>query len=231
MNTIEQNVHSIEDQLGKSLREAQRDRVGLRVVVVTKYVSIEQAKEVVSLGYKDLGENRPEGLIAKQEALQDDSIVWHYIGSLQTRKVKKVINRIDYLHSLDRMSLAEEIEKRAEKPVSCFVQVNVAGEDSKSGFSPDEVMDFIRSLAQFERITVIGLMTMAPKNADTQTIRKTFSELKQLRDEVQLLGLSYAPCTELSMGMSQDYPIAIEEGSNFVRIGSAFFKNTTVDED
>ncbi|MER2181038.1 MAG: YggS family pyridoxal phosphate enzyme, partial [Desemzia incerta] len=90
MNTIEQNVHSIEDQLEKSLREAQRDRVGLRVVVVTKYVSIEQAKEVVSLGYKDLGENRPEGLIAKQEALQDDSIVWHYIGSLQTRKVKKV---------------------------------------------------------------------------------------------------------------------------------------------
>ncbi|MER2181824.1 MAG: hypothetical protein ABS899_07195, partial [Desemzia incerta] len=109
---------------------------------------------------------------------------------------------------------------------SVYGTANTSGGGTEGG-----KMDFIRSLAQFEKITVIGLMTMAPKNADTQTIRKTFSELKQLRDEVQLLGLSYAPCTKLSMGMSQDYPIAIEEGSNFVRIGSAFFKNTTVDED
>lgn len=222
MNHIEQNVHNIEDQLKKSLG----DRVDLRVVVVTKYVSIEEAEKVVSLGYTHLGENRPEGLIQKQEALQNKSLVWHYIGSLQTRKVKQIINRIDYLHSLDRMSLAEEIEKRAENPVACFLQVNISEEESKSGFSPSEVMDVVQAMAQFKKIRIVGLMTMAPKDAEEQAIRKTFSDLKKLQEKIALLELDYAPCKEVSMGMSQDYPIAIEEGATFVRIGSAFFKDT-----
>lgn len=222
MNHIEQNVHNIEDQLKKSLG----DRVDLRVVVVTKYVSIEEAEKVVSLGYTHLGENRPEGLIQKQEALQNKSLVWHYIGSLQTRKVKQIINRIDYLHSLDRMSLAEEIEKRAENPVACFLQVNISEEESKSGFSPNEVMDVVQAMAQFKKIRIVGLMTMAPKDAEEQAIRKTFSDLKKLQEKIALLELDYAPCKEVSMGMSQDYPIAIEEGATFVRIGSAFFKDT-----
>lgn len=230
MNHIEQNVHNIEDQLRKSLDSSKRDRVDLRVVVVTKYVSIEEAEKVVSLGYTHLGENRPEGLIQKQEALPQENIVWHYIGSLQTRKVKQVINRIDYLHSLDRMSLAEEIEKRAEKPVSCFLQVNISGEESKSGFSVNEVMDVIESLSQFNKIRIIGLMTMAPKDAKEPMIRKAFSDLKKLQENIGLLDLDYAPCTELSMGMSQDYPLAIEEGATFVRIGSAFFKETEADK-
>ena len=230
MNHIEQNVHNIEDQLRKSLDSSKRDRVDLRVVVVTKYVSNEEAEKVVSLGYTHLGENRPEGLIQKQETLPQENIVWHYIGSLQTRKVKQVINRIDYLHSLDRMSLAEEIEKRADKPVSCFLQVNVSGEESKSGFSENEVMDVIEALSQFNKIRIIGLMTMAPKEAEEQTIRKTFSDLKKLQEKIGLLDLDYAPCTELSMGMSQDYPLAIEEGATFVRIGSAFFKETEADK-
>lgn len=222
MSHIEQNVHNIEDQLKKSLG----DRVDLRVVVVTKYVSIEEAEKVVSLGYTHLGENRPEGLIQKQEALQNKSLVWHYIGSLQTRKVKQIINRIDYLHSLDRMSLAEEIEKRAENPVACFLQVNISEEESKSGFSPNEVMDVVQAMAQFKKIRIVGLMTMAPKDAEEQAIRKTFSDLKKLQEKIALLELDYAPCKEVSMGMSQDYPIAIEEGATFVRIGSAFFKDT-----
>lgn len=230
MNHIEQNVHDIEDQLKKSLDISNRDRVDLRVVVVTKYVSIEEAEKVVSLGYTHLGENRPEGLIQKQEVLQQKEIVWHYIGSLQTRKVKQIINRIDYLHSLDRMSLAEEIEKRAEKPVSCFLQVNVSGEESKSGFSSDEVIETIEALSKFEKIRIVGLMTMAPKLAEEQVIRKTFSDLKKLREKIVSLDLEYAPCAELSMGMSQDYPIAIEEGATFVRIGSAFFDEIEADK-
>lgn len=223
MNHIEQNVHNIEDQLKKSLVSSKRDRVDLRVVVVTKYVSIEEAAKVVSLGYTHLGENRPEGLIQKQEALPQENIVWHYIGSLQTRKVKQVINRIDYLHSLDRMSLAEEIEKRAEKPVSCFLQVNVSDEDSKSGFSSHDVIGVVEALSEFKKIRIVGLMTMAPKDAEEQTIRKVFSDLKKIQEKIVSLDLDYAPCKELSMGMSQDYPLAVEEGATFVRIGSAFF--------
>lgn len=227
MNHIEQNVHNIEDQLKKSLdsSSSKRDRVDLRVVVVTKYVSIEEAEKVVSLGYTHLGENRPEGLIQKQEALPQENIVWHYIGSLQTRKVKQVINRIDYLHSLDRMSLAEEIEKRAEKTVSCFLQVNVSGEESKSGFSIYEVMDVVKELSKFKKIQILGLMTMAPKDLEELQLRKLFSELRNLQKQIVSLDLDYAPCAELSMGMSQDYPVAVEEGASFVRIGSAFFEN------
>ena len=226
MNHIEQNVHNIEDQLKKSLdsSSSKRDRVDLRVVVVTKYVSIAEAEKIVSLGYTHLGENRPEGLIQKQEALPQKNIVWHYIGSLQTRKVKQVINRIDYLHSLDRMSLAEEIEKRAERTVSCFLQVNVSGEESKSGFSIYEVMDVVKELSKFKKIQIVGLMTMAPKDLEELQLRKLFSELRNLQKQIVSLDLEYAPCAELSMGMSQDYPIAVEEGASFVRIGSAFFE-------
>lgn len=224
MNDIELNVRHIEDQLKTSLNNSRRDRVDLRVIVVTKYVSVEQAAKVVSLGYKNLGENRPEGLIEKQEALKDEDIVWHFIGSLQSRKVKEVINRIDYLHSLDRLSLAKEIEKRAEKTIPCFVQVNVSGEDSKSGVSPNDLEDFIISLSAFSKIRVIGLMTMAPIDADETAVRDYFKNLKELQEKVAQMNLEYAPCTELSMGMSQDYPVAIEEGATFIRVGSAFFK-------
>lgn len=223
MNDIELNVRRIEDQLKTSLDNSKRDRVDLRVVAVTKYVSVEDAKKVVSLGYNHLGENRPEGLLEKQEALQNEDVVWHFIGSLQSRKVKKIINRIDYLHSLDRLSLAKEIEKRADKTIPCFVQVNVSGEESKSGISPNELQDFIHSLSEFSKIRVIGLMTMAPKNDDETAIHEFFKKLKELQENVAKMGLDYAPCTELSMGMTQDYPIAIEEGATFVRIGSAFF--------
>ena len=140
---------------------------------------------------------------------------------MQTRKVKQVIHEIDYLHSLDRMSLAQEIEKRADRVLHCFVQVNVSGEQSKHGLSKEEVIPFIKSLAEMSKIKVVGLMTMAPNTDDEQVIRNVFRNLKNLQQEVVALQLPYAPCTELSMGMSNDYEIAIEEGATFVRIGTA----------
>jgi len=125
------------------------------------------------------------------------------------------------LHSLDRMSLAEEIEKRAVNPVKCFVQVNVSGEESKHGLSKEEVIPFIQSLEKFSKIQVVGLMTMAPNTDDKEVIRKVFRGLKELQQEIANLNLPYAPCQELSMGMSNDYEIAIEEGATFIRIGTA----------
>ncbi|HWL27157.1 MAG TPA: YggS family pyridoxal phosphate-dependent enzyme [Ureibacillus sp.] len=190
------------------------------IIAVTKQVTTERAKEALDNNILHLGENRPEGLLAKKEELKDKAI-WHYIGSLQTRKVKQVINEIDYLHSLDRLSLAEEIEKRAEKSVKCFVQANVSGEESKHGLDREEVIPFIQSLAQYTKIQIVGLMTMAPNTEDESVIRKVFSDLKKLQQEVVELKLPHAPCNELSMGMSNDYEIAVEEGATFVRIGTA----------
>jgi PLP dependent protein len=167
-----------------------------------------------------LGENRDEGLLAKFSVLQDKP-VWHYIGSLQTRKVKNIIDKVAYIHSLDRMTLAEELNKRANFPVKCLVQVNASGEESKHGLAPERVIPFIKELHSLPNIVVAGLMTMAPLTDEEQVLRNCFKKLKELKDRVQNLDLANAPCTELSMGMSNDFVIAIEEGATMIRIGTA----------
>jgi uncharacterized pyridoxal phosphate-containing UPF0001 family protein len=126
---------------------------------------------------------------------------------------------------LDSFSLAQEIEKRADKPIKCFVEVNVSGEASKHGFAPSEVADFIQSIAAFEKLQIVGVMTMAPIDADDATLHQLFKNLSELRTSIADMKLSHAPCTELSMGMSRDFPIAIEEGATFVRVGTALFKD------
>lgn len=190
----------------------------VQLIAVTKTLTPEQTLQVAEAGLLQLGENRPEGLISKLSLLPD-STVWHYIGSLQTRKVKEVIDHIDYLHSLDRMSLASEIEKRASRPVKCFIQVNVSGEQSKHGMTPDEVKSFLESIGPLTKVQPIGLMTMAPFEATEKEIRGYFSSLRELRDSLQQQG--FDDIKELSMGMSEDYQIAVEEGATFVRIGTA----------
>lgn len=219
MAKISENLSYIQNKIDEAQKKRKYDGQ-VSIIAVTKEVSSERASEALENNLFHLGENRPEGLLAKKEEIKDKAI-WHYIGSLQTRKVKLVINEIDYLHSLDRLSLAEEIEKRAENPVKCFVQANVSGEQSKHGLNKEDVIPFIQSLAQFTKIQVVGLMTMAPNTEDESVIRKVFSDLKQLQQEVVNLHLPYAPCNELSMGMSNDYEIAVEEGATFVRIGTA----------
>ncbi|AEB29500.1 hypothetical protein CAR_c08060 [Carnobacterium sp. 17-4] len=224
MSSVKENCQEIERKLGLSLKKVNRERSSVQVIAVTKSVSSEQAIAVIEEGYTHLAENRPEGLEAKLEELNDLQLVWHYIGNLQTRKVKKVINKIDYFHALDRLALAEEIEKRAQKRISCFVQVNVTGEVSKSGVSPDELDEFISNLSKYSKIKVVGLMTMAPLNAEETVVRTAFAHLRGLQQTIQEKSFSHAPCTELSMGMSKDYTIAAEEGATFIRIGTSFFE-------
>lgn len=195
-------------------------RSGINVVAVTKNVSVGRTQEAIDAGIAHIGENRAEGLIEKRKHIDAD-VAWHFIGSLQSRKVKDVIHLIDYLHSLDRKSLAKEIQKRAESPVNCFVQVNVSGEESKHGLAPEKTLEFIRSLAPYDKIRVVGLMTMAPNTDNVEKIRETFAGLKKLQVEAAAEGLDFAPCTECSMGMSNDYRIAAEEGATFIRIGTA----------
>ncbi|AMY05026.1 YggS family pyridoxal phosphate-dependent enzyme [Staphylococcus condimenti] len=215
---VEQNLEEINSNINKSLESAEND-TRPNVIAVTKYVTIERAKEAYDAGIRNFGENRLEGFQAKKEALPNDAIM-HFIGTLQSRKVKEVIDNIDYLHALDRKSLAKEINKRATHTVNCFVQVNVSGEESKHGIALNEVNDFIEMLSQYENIRIVGLMTMAPFTEDEAQIRNVFKQLREKRDEINKLNLDYAPCTELSMGMSNDYEIATEEGATYVRIGT-----------
>lgn len=220
MAKISENLEIIQNQINEAKVRVNRTDSQLQIIAVTKDVSVERTLEAIESDLIHLGENRPEGLLNKKEAIKKD-VIWHYIGSLQTRKVKQVINEIDYLHSLDRLSLAEEIEKRADHVVRCFVQVNVSGEESKHGLTREEALQFIEALGQFQKIQVVGLMTMAPNTEDEKLIRIVFRNLKQLQQEIMELNLAYAPCNELSMGMSNDFEIAVEEGATFIRVGTA----------
>jgi pyridoxal phosphate enzyme (YggS family) len=210
---IQENIENTCARIGRNPAEVQ-------IIAVTKYVSIERAKEALQAGITHLGENRDDGFLRKYEAIGNEA-TWHFIGTLQSRKVKNIIHHVDYIHSLDRLSLAKEIEKRANKVVKCFVQVNVSGEQSKHGIAPEDVLPFIEQLAQFSRIQIIGLMTMAPYTDDEATIRRCFRTLRELKEKVQSLHMAHAPCRELSMGMSNDYVIAIEEGATFIRLGTS----------
>ncbi|WP_323705293.1 YggS family pyridoxal phosphate-dependent enzyme [Mammaliicoccus sciuri] len=218
MKSVKENLVEINSQICNSSEESEFNTAP-QVIVVTKYVTIDRAKEAYEAGLKNFGENRIEGFLEKKKHFPDDAIM-HFIGSLQTRKVKDIINEIDYLHALDRLKLAKEIEKRAEHVVKCFVQVNVSGEESKHGMSPDDVIPFIQELKDFKHIEIVGLMTMAPLTEDKIKLRQYFNQLRLLKEKVQSLNLSYAPCTELSMGMSNDFNEAILEGASYVRIGT-----------
>ncbi|QOR68485.1 YggS family pyridoxal phosphate-dependent enzyme [Cytobacillus suaedae] len=217
---VKGNLIEIEASIDQACKQVGRDRSNVKIIAVTKYVSVERTIEAVDAGIMHLGESRDDGLLKKWDEL-NHKVSWHFIGSLQTKKVKKIIDKVDYIHSLDRLSLAEEIHKRASRQINCFVQVNVSGEESKHGIHPNEVIDFIHKLKDFPNIRVVGLMTMAPYTEDQQIIRECFRTLRLLSLNVQALKLPFAPCLELSMGMSNDFEIAVKEGATFLRIGTS----------
>lgn len=220
MSNLQSRIQEIESRIQQACDRANRKRSDIEVVAVTKSVSAKRTEEMLAAGFTHLGENRPDGFLNKLKQI-DEEAQWHFIGNLQSRRVKDLIEDVSHIHSLSRISIAKEIHKRASKPVDCFVQVNVSGEASKSGLEPSELIPFIEQLAPYTNVRVIGLMTMAPNTDNDAEIRQYFSDLRQLRDEVRDLQLAHAPCTELSMGMSNDFEIAIEEGSTYIRIGTA----------
>ncbi|MEK5443210.1 MULTISPECIES: YggS family pyridoxal phosphate-dependent enzyme [unclassified Fredinandcohnia] len=218
--SVKENLCNLQEKIEQACKRSNRPADSVSIIAVTKYVSVETAKEAIAAGITHIGENRDEGLIKKRVEIGNEP-TWHFIGSLQTRKVKNMIEKVDYIHSLDRLSLAEEIQKRASSKIKCFVQINVSGEESKHGMSPENLESFLKELEKYPSVEVVGLMTMAPFTDDQDVIRSCFHRLRKLRDDVQALGLHHAPCTELSMGMSNDFEIAIEEGATFIRIGTS----------
>ena len=216
---VRENFETITREIAETCKQAGRNADEVKLIAVTKYVTDVRVEEALEAGITDFAENRPQNYVERKGKYSDKT--WHLIGSLQTRKVRDVINEVDYFHALDRDSLVKEIEKRAEKEIKCFVQVNVSGEESKHGLTSEEAIDFIKSLEQYSKIKVVGLMTMAPFVEDKEILRNCFRKLRQLRDEVKGLNLPYAPCEFLSMGMSNDYKIAIEEGATHIRVGTA----------
>lgn len=186
------------------------------IIAVTKYHTVEDTLEAYDAGVRDFGENRIEGFNEKRAALPQDANV-HFIGTLQSRKVKDVIDNLYYLHSLERESIAKRIEQYSSHDVKCFIQVNVSGEETKHGLKPEDVKDFVTKVSKYDHVKVIGLMTMAPETDNVEEIRNVFKQLRELRDDLQK---EFKDIIELSMGMSNDYKIALEEGATFIRLGS-----------
>lgn len=218
---MKEHIEEIERRIEEACLRSNRQREEITLVAVTKSISDERTQQFVDENIQHLGENRTEHLVRKVSTVRGEHVKWHFIGNLQSRKVKDIIEDVSVIHSVDRLSVAKQIDKRASKPIDCFVQVNVSGEASKSGLAPNEVEPFLIALQQYPNVHVIGLMTMAPYGASEEELRHYFRSLRQLRDDMRACQFVHAPCTELSMGMSNDFEIAIEEGATYVRIGTA----------
>lgn len=222
MNLIE-NANLVREQVETARNKANRQDP-VNIIAVTKYVDVATAEALVETGIQHIAENRVDKFLEKYQALKDYNLTWHLIGSLQRRKVKDVINLVDYFHALDSVKLAQEIQKRAEHPIKCFLQVNISGEESKHGFSVDELDTVLADIAQLDKIKIVGLMTMAPFEASQEELQDIFSKTHQLQKQLENKQLKNMPFSELSMGMSRDFEVAIENGATYVRIGSSFFK-------
>ncbi len=220
---VKANLTILRQRIREAALRADRNPDSIELVVVTKNVEIPQILEAYEAGERKFGENRVQELVEKQEKLPRD-IEWHLIGHLQTNKVKFVLDKIHLIHSVDSVRLAHVIEERAVnagKTVQVLIQVNVAHEGTKYGISPEEFPDLMEKIRSFKHIRLQGLMTMAPLGVGREEVRSTFRALASLRD--QWIEKSFFDLKYLSMGMTHDFEIAIEEGANLIRIGTAVF--------
>ncbi len=222
--TIGERYAIICDNISSACAECGRKTEDIRLIAVTKTRTAEEINEAISLGIKDIGENRVQELMSKYDALVSSASV-HLIGQLQTNKVKYIIDKVTLVHSLDRIALAEQLDKEAQKkrktPIDVLIEINIGAEESKSGISPHNLTDFLDNLTNFMYINPIGLMTVAPADADELAQNAYFEQMHELLIKGQsILGAKFK---ELSMGMSRDYIPAIKQGATMVRLGTALF--------
>lgn len=225
--TLTDRIADVERRIEAACARSGRSREEIQVVAVTKYVSLDPTQEILQAGFRHLGENRWQDAREKWEAIQEEAI-WHFIGHLQTNKVKDVVGRFPYIHSVDRLSLAQEISRKAVErgvTVNVYLQVNVSGEESKYGLAPEKLLPFAKDVRELPGLAVIGLMTMAPYEAEPEETRPVFRGLRELRDELNRAAVFSEPVTGLSMGMSNDFEVAIEEGATLVRLGSVLLRS------
>lgn len=222
MPSIEVNIKNILERIGVCAKKSGRSRDDITLIAVSKTVDAVSVEQAAKAGIRDFGENRVQEFLKKREAL-GDSVNWHIIGPLQSNKVKYILNGVELLHSLDRLSLAQEIEKQCEKKdtaLSALVQVNIAKEPTKSGVFEEDLEELLEGLSVLRRVRVKGLMAIPPAALHADYNRRYFVRMYELFRKFKD---SFPAFEYLSMGMSGDFEAAIEEGSNMVRIGTAVF--------
>ena len=222
---LQEQLVNVQKEIEKACERGNRNREDVTLIAVSKTKPISTLKEAYDLGVRVFGENKVQELVDKYEALPKD-IHWHMIGHLQRNKVKYIIDKVDCIHSVESVRLAETIEKAAAKHdriIDVLVEVNVAGEDSKFGLAPSEVPAFIEEIAKFPHIRVKGLMTIAPFVDNPEENRPIFKVLRELSVDITKKNIDNVIMNVLSMGMTNDYQVAVEEGATMVRVGTGIF--------
>lgn len=222
---IKENLKYIEDEIKKVCEKENIDKNTCTLIAVSKTKPIELIKEAYDYGIRDFGENKVQEILEKYEQLPKD-IRWHMIGHLQTNKVKMILDKVEYIHSIDSLKLASVIDKEAKKKgivVKGFLELNIVGEETKFGFSVEELNSIVEELAIFGNLRIIGLMIVEPFVDIAEKNREIFKKMKKIAVDINAKKIHNVEISELSMGMSGDYLVAIEEGSTFVRVGSSIF--------
>ncbi|HBY57063.1 MAG TPA: YggS family pyridoxal phosphate-dependent enzyme [Candidatus Atribacteria bacterium] len=222
---VKDNLEIINKRIKETALKVNRNPDEIKLVAVTKTATIDQIKEAIDAGVKIIGENKVQEAKKKYQLLTND-IEWHLVGHLQTNKAKYAVGLFDLIHSVDSVKLAKEIDRRSlqfNKITDILVEVNVSGEETKYGIKPEEVELFLREISGFSGIRVKGLMTIAPIAQNQEEVRPYFRKLRELSKQINNMNIKNIKMEYLSMGMTDDFEVAIEEGSNMVRIGRGIF--------
>lgn len=222
---IRENIIQVEENIGNACRRCGRNKGEVTLIAVSKTKPVSMLNEAYACGCRHFGENKVQELVEKQEIMPKD-IKWHMIGHLQRNKVKYLIDKVYLIHSVDSVRLAEEISKEAVKQqtrVNILVEVNVAGEESKFGIKTEEALEFITEISKFPGISIKGLMTIAPYVENAEENRQYFVKLRQLSVDIMKKNIDNVSMDILSMGMTGDYQVAVEEGASYVRVGTGIF--------
>ncbi|MEK9628352.1 MAG: YggS family pyridoxal phosphate-dependent enzyme [Nitrospinota bacterium] len=223
---IADNLESVKHHIANAAKKAGRNPSTVRLIAVSKQMSSEKVLAAHQAGAKCFGENKIQEAVSKIDEVNLADVSWHFIGHLQKNKVKFLDSRFELIHSVDSLPLAEKISASCEnqnRKQAVLLQVNVSGEEAKFGMTPSDLKDNLADFGKLKGLKVQGLMTIPPQDSDPENSRKYFSALRELRDECQALNVEGIELKELSMGMTSDYSIAIEEGATLVRVGTAIF--------
>lgn len=229
--SISTNLNEIKNNIEKIKRELSIDR-DVTLIAVSKTVDSNRVLEAYNNGQREFGENKVQELIKKYEELDNSDIIFHMIGHLQTNKVKYLVNKVELIQSLDRLSLLKELEKRGKNndyTFNCLIELNLAKEESKTGLHEEDLLELIEKIEECNYVKVKGLMTVAPYYEDLEKVRIYFKRLKDIYDNLASKNFKNITMEYLSMGMSHDYKVAIEEGSNMIRIGTSIFGERNYD--
>lgn len=222
---LKENLQQVEENIKKACKKSGRDRADVTLIAVSKTKPVEMLQTVYDCGVRDFGENKVQEMCDKMEVLPGD-IKWHMIGHLQTNKVKYIVGRTELIHSVDSVHLAAEIQKQAVKKdviVPILIEVNIAEEESKFGIHKADTIAMVRQIAEMDHLRIKGLMTIAPFVENAEDNRLYFREIKQLSVDIKNQNIDNVSMDVLSMGMTGDYEVAIEEGATLVRVGTGIF--------